>query len=83
MPMYDFECTQCGHAFETITPSSAPPPPCPECQAPTDRLMGAPMLGQGKAGDMSPKAKKYLSKEFQSKVKAKTEKQGGRWGPPK
>lgn len=83
MPMYDFECTQCGHAFETVTPSDAPPPVCPECSAPTERLMGAPMMGSGKAGNMSAQAKKYLSKEHQSKLKAKAEKQGKRWGPPK
>jgi putative FmdB family regulatory protein len=81
MPMYDFECTQCGHAFETVTPSDALPPPCPECQAATERLMGAPLFGSGKVGDMSPKAKKYLSKEFQGKLKDKNEKAGRKYVP--
>ena len=83
MPMYDFECTKCGHAFETVIPSDAPAPPCPECNAATDRLMGAPLLGSGKAGNMSAQAKRYLSKEAQAKIKARTERQGKRWGPPK
>jgi putative FmdB family regulatory protein len=83
MPMYDFECTQCGHAFETVIPSDAPSPPCPECGAATDRLMGAPMLGSGKAGNMSTLGKKYLSKEHQAKLKAKAERQGRRVGRPK
>ncbi len=83
MPMYDFECTKCGHAFETVTPMGAPPPECPECASPTERLMSAPFFGQGKEADKSPKAKKLLSKEYQAKLKARAERQGKRWGPPK
>jgi putative FmdB family regulatory protein len=49
MPMYDFECKACGHAFETIARVDEKPP-CPSCQsADTERLMGAPMI-TGKAG---------------------------------
>jgi len=83
MPMYDFECTKCGHAFETVTAMSAPPPECPECGSATERLISAPLFGQGKEGDKSKGAKTYLSKDYQSKLKAKAEREGKRWGPPK
>jgi predicted nucleic acid-binding Zn ribbon protein len=29
MPIYEFKCETCGHRFETIQNSKAPPPPCP------------------------------------------------------
>jgi putative FmdB family regulatory protein len=83
MPMYDFECTKCGHTFETVTAMGAPPPACPECASPTDRLVSAPLFGQGKEGDKSKNAKRYLSKETQAKLKAKAEREGKHWGPPK
>jgi putative FmdB family regulatory protein len=83
MPMYDFECTKCGHTFEEVTPSTAAPPSCPECKQPTQRLMSAPLFGKGKVADMSPKARKYLSKEYQAKLKAKAEREGKRHGLPK
>lgn len=43
MPMYDFECTACGHIFETIAKYEELPP-CPECNGVTQRLMGAPLM---------------------------------------
>jgi putative FmdB family regulatory protein len=81
MPMYDFECTACGNAFEEITPSTAPPPPCPECGEPTERLMSAPLVGRGKV--MSKQANRYLNKNTQEKLKAKAKREGRHWGPPK
>jgi putative FmdB family regulatory protein len=84
MPMYDFECTKCGHTFETVTPSSAAPPPCPECNEPTERLMSAPLVGKTTKMDGIPaKGRKYLSKEYQAKLKEKAAREGKRWGPPK
>jgi len=83
MPMYDFECTQCGNAFETITPSDAPPPPCPECQAPSERLISAPFFGKGKITNMGPKARKYMNPDFQKKLKAEAEAKGQVFGPPR
>jgi putative FmdB family regulatory protein len=82
MPMYDFECSSCGNGFEEIVPSDAPPPPCPACGAATERLLSAPMVGKG-GKRMSKGAQKYLSPEVQSKLKAKAEREGKRWGPPK
>ena len=82
MPMYDFACTSesCGAEFEDITPSDAPPPPCPECGAASERRISAPFVGQGKVAHMGPKARKYLSKEYQGKLKAKAEKEGKQVG---
>jgi putative FmdB family regulatory protein len=31
MPIYEFECDQCGCRFEDLLASEAAPPPCPEC----------------------------------------------------
>lgn len=77
MPMYDFECTKCGHTFEMVTPYSAAPPPCPECDQATERLVSAPLVGKTtKLDGLGPKAKKHLSPEFQAKLKAKAARQG-------
>lgn len=33
MPLYEYQCTNCDHEFETIHKVSAPPPTaCPECE---------------------------------------------------
>ncbi len=82
MPMYDFECTACGNEFEDIVASDAPPPPCPDCGAATERRLSAVFVGKG-LKKVGPKAKKYLSKEYQTKLKAKAEREGKKWGPPK
>ena len=84
MPMYDFECTKCGHTFEMVIAYSAAPPPCPECNEATERLISAPLLGKATKMDRIPaKGKKYLSKEYQSKLKEKAAREGRKWGPPK
>jgi putative FmdB family regulatory protein len=38
MPIYAFQCTTCGHAFDRLQKLSDPDPDaCPECGAPTVR----------------------------------------------
>jgi putative FmdB family regulatory protein len=32
MPIYEFECTRCGHCFEQIMKVGAAAPPCPACR---------------------------------------------------
>lgn len=32
MPIYEYECRQCGHRFEYLVLSKTPPAACPECQ---------------------------------------------------
>jgi putative FmdB family regulatory protein len=31
MPLYEYECTSCGHEFETLVRTNDPAPSCPEC----------------------------------------------------
>ncbi len=31
MPIYEFTCSECGHAFEAIVPRPGAKAPCPEC----------------------------------------------------
>ena len=31
MPIYEFECDQCGNRFEELMDSNAAPPPCLSC----------------------------------------------------
>ncbi len=33
MPIYEFECEQCGRRFEELVAVDAPTPPCPDCAA--------------------------------------------------
>lgn len=40
MPIYDYECTQCGHRIEVMQKfSDAPPAECPACSQPAMRKM--------------------------------------------
>jgi putative FmdB family regulatory protein len=32
MPIYDYECPQCGHRFEYLLLSTSPAAECPSCQ---------------------------------------------------
>jgi putative FmdB family regulatory protein len=73
MPMFDFECTKCAHAFEEIIPSSAPPPACPECGGATEKLLS---IGQFKVKKMSKKGEQYLSKENQAVLRADNRRKG-------
>ena len=41
MPTYDYECTKCGHHFESFHSMSADPlTDCPECDGSVQRLIG-------------------------------------------
>ena len=41
MPTYDYECSDCGHAFEVFHSMSADPlSVCPECNGTVKRLIG-------------------------------------------
>jgi len=31
MPLYEYECKQCGHQFETLVRAGDPAPACAEC----------------------------------------------------
>ena len=32
MPIYEYQCRQCGHRFEYLVLSQTPPASCPECR---------------------------------------------------
>ncbi len=43
MPLYEYECTACGHRFETIQKFSDPPlETCPKCGGTVRKLQSAP-----------------------------------------
>ncbi len=40
VPIYEFECEECGARFEELVGVAAPPPACPACgSGPTRRLL--------------------------------------------
>jgi putative FmdB family regulatory protein len=39
MPIYEFECAQCGNRFEELLGSTAESPACPECGSATRRRL--------------------------------------------
>jgi len=73
MPMYDFECSKCGHGFEEIVPSDAAPPPCPECGAATEKVLS---FGLGKVPKKGKKAEYYSHKDTQAKIREKNKREG-------
>ena len=50
MPIFEYQCTQCGKTFERLQPASSPPPPCPACGQPTRKELSAPRVGASRAG---------------------------------
>ena len=45
MPIYEYECTKCGHRFEKIQKISARRVgPCPECKGRSERMVHAPAI---------------------------------------
>lgn len=45
MPIYEYECTRCGHRFEKIQSfKSAPIKKCPQCGSKVEKLLHAPAV---------------------------------------
>lgn len=45
MPLYEYECEQCGHRFEVIQKfSDAPIAVCPKCGGPVQKLLSSPAI---------------------------------------
>ena len=45
MPLYEYECTACGHRFEVIQKfSDAPIAVCPKCGGPVEKLVSSPAI---------------------------------------
>lgn len=48
MPIYEFECEQCGCQFEELLAADAGAPPCPECGAGDARRLISPVSPPGR-----------------------------------
>ena len=45
MPLYEYQCQQCGHRFEVIQKFSDPlVDTCPSCKGPVQKLMSSPAI---------------------------------------
>lgn len=45
MPLYEYECDNCGHRFEVIQKFSDDPlTECPKCQGPVRKLLSSPAI---------------------------------------
>lgn len=45
MPLYEYQCDQCGHRFEVIQKfSDAPIAVCPQCGGPVQKLLSSPAI---------------------------------------
>lgn len=45
MPLYEYECSKCGHAFEAVQKAGAAPlKKCPKCEGPLRKLLSAPAI---------------------------------------
>lgn len=45
MPLYEYQCTKCGHTFERIQKFSDPHvSECPKCGSPVEQLISAPAV---------------------------------------
>jgi len=45
VPLYEYECKQCGHRFERIVKFSDPPEKtCPKCGGPVEQMISAPAI---------------------------------------
>lgn len=83
MPLYEFQCEQCGHRFEKIQSVSAPDPEgCPKCGGRIHRVLHAPAVqfkGSGwyvtdyaKSGGSKSDGKSGSSSESSAGSKAET-----------
>lgn len=91
MPLYEYECTACGHQFEVIRKFSDPPEEnCPKCGGPVHKLQSAPafqfkgsgwyVTDYGKSGQSDSKAgsdnKSDTKKDGATETAGKTESAG-------
>jgi putative FmdB family regulatory protein len=80
MPLYEYKCDACGHAFEKIVKFSDPPlDACPKCGGAVQKLFSSPAIqfkGSGwyitdyakkSSGDSSAKAKADTSEKSDTK----------------
>jgi putative FmdB family regulatory protein len=44
VPIYEYQCKECGHRFERLQAFNAQAPDCPECGGEVEQLMSAPAV---------------------------------------
>jgi putative FmdB family regulatory protein len=72
MPLYEYECTRCGHTFEIEQRMTDPPRKrCPECRGKVERVISGPLgiLFKGSGFYTTD----YRSPEYRKKEKAERE----------
>jgi putative FmdB family regulatory protein len=71
MPLYEYQCTACGHRFEVIRKfSDAPLTECPRCKGQVEKLVSSPAFHLKGSGWY---ATDYAKKSDSSKSETKTE----------
>ena len=84
MPLYEYECTKCGHRFERIVKfSDAPITKCPKCKGKVGQMVSAPAIqfkGSGwyvtdyaKSGSSRPASDGGKSDRSESKAESKSD----------
>lgn len=65
MPIYEYQCQNCGHVFShfwrSIKDATSTPPPCPQCQSPDTCRILSQVAVLGNMGGLTPAEKKAQS----------------------
>jgi putative FmdB family regulatory protein len=87
LPLYEYECTACGHRFEVIQKfSDLPVEKCPKCGKPVERLISSPAIqfkGTGWYVTDYAKRRGPTDTKGESKPANETPKQAAATGPTK
>ena len=92
MPLYEYQCEECGDRFERIRKFSDPPldEPCPKCGGPIRKLISSPAIqfkGKGwyvtdyaKSGAAEPSKAESATSEASADAKSDAKKEGKKDG---
>jgi len=88
MPLYEYKCTQCGHAFEALQKAKDKPlERCPKCGGRLRKLISSPAIqfkGNGwYVTDYAKKSSPSPESKPEAKAPAKPEAPGGKKGDDK
>ena len=87
MPLYEYQCEECGQRFERIRKFSDPPleEPCPKCGGPIKKLISSPAIqfkGKGwyvtdyaKSGSTEPSKSEAATSEASADAKSDAKKE--------
>lgn len=62
MPLYDYQCTQCGKTLELLLKMNASPPACPDCAGSLQKQLSKPAQ-PGKTAGIIASARNQANKE--------------------